>query len=89
MHCFPHGETSLLACGSHASEQPLKYKAALVSGTCSWQPWCNLPLFSHLISLRKANVCILSAEQARQAFVFPEGFLDTSSRFVSRLFQLL
>lgn len=62
MHCFPHGETFLLVCDSHASEQAPKYRAALVPRMCSWQPCYNLLLFGHLISLGKVSICILSAE---------------------------
>lgn len=89
MHCFPHGEAFLLVSDLHAPEQAPKYRAALVSRMCSWQPRYNLPLFGHLISLGKANICILSAEEASQALVFPEGFLDISPGFVPHLFQLL
>lgn len=89
MHCFPHGETFLLVCDSHASEQAPKYRAALIPRMCSWQPCYNLLLFGHLISLQKVSICILSAEEASQAFVFTEGFLDISPGFVPYLFQLL
>lgn len=89
MHCFPRGETFLLVCDSHASEQAPKYMAALISRMCFWQPHYNLHLFGHLISLRKANMCILSAEETSQTLVFPEGFLDISPGFVPHLFQLL
>lgn len=62
---------------------------------CPWCQGCALGNlikifpFEHLISLRKANICILSEEETGQAPVFSEGFSDISYGFVLHLFWLL
>lgn len=57
-------------------------------GFALWQLCYHLALSDHLISLGKANICILSAEEARQPLVFPEDFSDMSPGIAPNRFQL-